>query len=270
MFELVTASLPFKSDSEFLWSFAIAGNMLENAPNILDNVPEHRKSTFDFRLSEVIDKALKKQVTFRYACADEMHDAVYRCLIERGEASYSAFISYRVASEAPFARLLFDELNHSITPAGHRVTVFWDAHRLVKGEDWEHGFASGLLNSLCFLPLLSYGSTAPLASLPGERRAKAIAEGWDAAPVGRQRLIGAETDAEDNVLKEFLIAAALLEQAKFSSGSEAAVALLKRSTSSMRSESAAFQLRQIKLLQLNDSDSARLARLQVCLFTLNH
>ena len=44
----------------------------------------------------------------------------------------SAFISYRVASELPLARLLFDELNHTVTPGGHRVTIYWDAHRLVK------------------------------------------------------------------------------------------------------------------------------------------
>jgi hypothetical protein len=41
-----------------------------------------------------------------------MHDAVYNCLVSRGEACYSIFLSYRVASEAPLARLLFDELNH--------------------------------------------------------------------------------------------------------------------------------------------------------------
>jgi hypothetical protein len=44
----------------------------------------------------------------------------------------SVFISYRVASELPLARLLFDELNHTVTPGGHRVTVYWDAHRLIK------------------------------------------------------------------------------------------------------------------------------------------
>ena len=47
----------------------------------------------------------------------------------------SAFISYRVLSELPLARLLFDELNHTVTPGGHRVTVYWDAHRLVKVRD---------------------------------------------------------------------------------------------------------------------------------------
>ena len=35
-----------------------------------------------------------------------------------------------------------------------------------KGEDCEEGFATGLLNSLVALPLLSAGSIGPLASLP--------------------------------------------------------------------------------------------------------
>ena len=111
-----------------------------------------------------------------------------------------------MASEAPLARLLFDELNHTLTPGGHRVTVFWDAHRLVKGEDWEDGFAKGLLNSLCVLPVLSYGSTAPLAHIPPSNLGAAIAQGWEERPVGRQRLEGLDSDPEDNVLKEFLIA----------------------------------------------------------------
>ncbi len=175
---------------------------------------------FDHNLSKVIAKALKKRVWERYNSADEMHEALYACLIQRGEASYSAFISYRVASEAPLARLLFDELNHSVTPGGHRVTVYWDAYRLVKGEDWEEGFASGLLKSLVFLPLLSYGFTAPLASLPNseEGLAQIVAQGWEMAPLGRERLAGTESDPEDNCLKELLIANALLKRNKTCTG----------------------------------------------------
>ena len=97
----------------------------------------------------------------------------------------------------------------SVTPAGHRVTIYWDAHRLVKGEDWEAGFSTGLLNSLCFFPLLSYGSTAPLAALPEDQYATRVAEGWGERPLGRLRLQGRESDWEDNVLKEFLIAQAI-------------------------------------------------------------
>ena len=210
MFELVTGRLPFQADSDLLWSFAIAGNIDEKAPNVLDLLSEDRRPTFDNNLAKVIATSLEKKVIDRYESADEMHEAIYRCLIARGEGCYSAFISYRVASEAPLARILFDELNHSVTPGGHRVTVFWDAHRLIEGENWEDGFGTGLFNSLCFLPLLSYGSTAPLAALQDDN-GTAIARGWDLRPVGRKRLQGNETDAEDNFLKELMIATALLD-----------------------------------------------------------
>ena len=218
MFELVTAHFPFLCEGELLWGLTVAGNMEEKAPDVLDTLPESRRSTFDHNLSRVIAKALQKKVEERYESADEMHEAVYACLIEREEACYSVFISYRVASEAPHARLLFDELNHSITPGGHRVTVYWDVRRLVKGEDWEAGFASGLLNSLCFVPLLSYGFTAPLAMLPDDSdlRAQAIMKGWEEFPLGRTRLTGTEADSEDNCLKELMIATALLEKSKSS------------------------------------------------------
>ena len=83
---------------------------------------------------------------------------------------------------------------------------------MLQGEDWEDGFAKGLMNSLCFFPILSYGSTAPLAEISCDRLADAIAAGWDERPLGRKRLQGDDTDAEDNVLKEFIIAVALLEQ----------------------------------------------------------
>ena len=46
----------------------------------------------------------------------------------------------RAGFDHGLARVLFDELNHTLTPGGHRVTVYWDAHRLVKGQPWEEGF----------------------------------------------------------------------------------------------------------------------------------
>ena len=132
IFELATGTLPFRAESDWLWSVSIAGNMDEQAPSIFDRLGQERSSRFDNGLVKVVAKALEKRVHNRYRTADEMCDAVYNCLVSRGEASYSVFISYRVASEAPLARLIFDDLNHSTTPGGHRVTVYWDAFRLVK------------------------------------------------------------------------------------------------------------------------------------------
>eukprot|EP00292_Cryptomonas_paramecium_P002636 CAMPEP_0113722472 /NCGR_PEP_ID=MMETSP0038_2-20120614/37772_1 /TAXON_ID=2898 /ORGANISM="Cryptomonas paramecium" /LENGTH=2376 /DNA_ID=CAMNT_0000651725 /DNA_START=109 /DNA_END=7236 /DNA_ORIENTATION=+ /assembly_acc=CAM_ASM_000170 len=212
IFEMVSGVLPFQAESDLLFSVAIAGNMDEHAPSVLDKLPDDRRSKFDHNLARVISQALEKRVSERFQSVDEMHDAVYSCLIDRGEAVYSVFISYRVATELPLARLLFDGLNHTVTPGGHRVTVYLDNARLVKGADWEEGFASGLLHSLCFFPLLSYGATAPLAEIPSERRDKAHAAGWEERPAGRDRLTGKAGDAEDNLLKEFTIAVSLLER----------------------------------------------------------
>ena len=221
LFEIATGVLPFEAQSSLLWSMAVAGNMEEKAPSVLDLLDEARRAVFDHSLAKVIGKALEKKIEERYQSVDEMHEAVYSCLVENGEACYSAFISYRVASEAPLARLLFDELNHSLTPAGHRVTVFWDAQRLVRGQEWEDGFASGLLRSLCVLPLLSYGATAPLAHISGSRLAKAVSDGWEERPVGRQRLRGLSYDPEDNLLKEFLIALTLMERTRVAASDSA-------------------------------------------------
>ena len=81
----------------------------------------------------------------------------------------------------------------------------------LQGEDWEEGFANGLLNSLCIFPLLSYGATAPLAAFPVDYFQPALAAGWDERPAGRARLKGEDGDAEDNLLKELLIATTLLD-----------------------------------------------------------
>eukprot|EP00292_Cryptomonas_paramecium_P002692 CAMPEP_0113672058 /NCGR_PEP_ID=MMETSP0038_2-20120614/6048_1 /TAXON_ID=2898 /ORGANISM="Cryptomonas paramecium" /LENGTH=2653 /DNA_ID=CAMNT_0000588277 /DNA_START=49 /DNA_END=8007 /DNA_ORIENTATION=+ /assembly_acc=CAM_ASM_000170 len=217
MFELVTGTLPFQAENEFLWAGAIAGNIDEQSPSVLDRLDENRRSHFDNYLAQLISKTMEKRVTNRFANVDEMQHAIHDCLIHRGEAVYSVFISYRVASEAPIARLLFDDLNHSVTPGGHRVTVFWDAHRLVKGEDWKDGFSTGLCNSLCVFPLLSYGSTAPLAELfPDENNA-----GWEEEPLGRRRLTGSPEDPEDNFYKEVLMSGALLDRTKIRGDGEA-------------------------------------------------
>mmetsp|Transcript_36696 Transcript_36696/g.96836 ORF Transcript_36696/g.96836 Transcript_36696/m.96836 type:complete len:562 (+) Transcript_36696:5975-7660(+) len=226
LFEMVTGVLPFQAESDLLFSVAIAGNMDDPAPSVLDMLPDDRRGKFDHNLARVIAQvsitvlvcvvfiflqSLEKHVDNRFQTVDEMHDAVFACLIDRGEAIYSVFISYRVATDLPLARLIFDCLNHTVTPGGHRVTVYLDHARLVKGEDWEEGFASGLMHSLCFFPLLSYGSTAPLAAISPDAREKVLAAGWEERPAGRARLQGTKQDLEDNLLKEFMIAAALLE-----------------------------------------------------------
>ena len=112
LFEMASGERPFAAQSDLLWGIAVAGNMDEAAPSVLDLLDPGRRAVFDHGMAKVIARALQKQAEARYQSADEMHEAVYCCLIRRGEASYSAFISSRVASEEPLAHLLFDELNH--------------------------------------------------------------------------------------------------------------------------------------------------------------
>ena len=84
------------------------------------------------------------------------------------------------------------------------MTVYLD-HRLaqslnIKAKDSvferDSDISVGLLHSLCFVPILSYGATAPLAKMPQDQFA-----GWAAKPLGLARLEGEESDREDGVLK---------------------------------------------------------------------
>ena len=65
------------------------------------------------------------------------------------EPAFDIFISYRVASDAAHAVKLYDLL----TAAG--VKVWLDAKCLQPGQPWEEGFCKGLLNSRCFVCLMS-------------------------------------------------------------------------------------------------------------------
>jgi serine/threonine protein kinase len=67
-------------------------------------------------------------------------------------AEFDVFISYRVASDGEYAKVLYEKL----TAAG--VKVWFDQTCLVPGESWEQGFCRGLVKSRIFLPILSKGA----------------------------------------------------------------------------------------------------------------
>jgi hypothetical protein len=91
-------------------------------------------------------------------------------------------------------------LKLSVTPHGHRVAVYWDSRRVVKGEEWDQGLAAGMQHSHVIFPLLSYGATAPMAFLPGDDPSD-LALWKDEEPLGLRRLEGVEEDREDGLLK---------------------------------------------------------------------
>jgi len=61
-------------------------------------------------------------------------------------------------------------------------------------SEWNRGISEGLLQSLCFFPILSYGAMAPLATKPQDAR-------WASEPLGLKRLEGKESDREDGMLQ---------------------------------------------------------------------
>ena len=186
LFHLVSGGLPFTEQSAAALSVSIAGDLDKPSPDVRDRAPEIIRSSISSAFAAVISKGMEKRIENRYQTIDEFASDLHGCLVQRGESLYSAFISYRVFSQKYHAMMLYDVLNNTTTPAGHRVIVFLDVKRLVKGEDWEDGFSSGLLNSLVALPLLSAGVIDPMVNLKGH-----------------------EDDPQDNVAKELLIMQAI-------------------------------------------------------------
>jgi hypothetical protein len=187
LFHLVSGTLPFTEQTAAALAVAIGSDLDKPSPDIRDCSPDDLRSNISSAFAEVIRKGMAKRPENRYHTIDEFASDLHGCLVQKGEGVYSAFISYRVFSQKYHAMLLYDVLNNTTTAAGHRVIVYLDVKRLVKGEDWEEGFSNGLLNSLVALPLLSSGVIDPMTKLRGN-----------------------SDDPEDNVLKELLIMQALL------------------------------------------------------------
>jgi serine/threonine protein kinase len=68
------------------------------------------------------------------------------------EPEFDIFISYRVASDASHAQILYEKLQDV------GFLVWWDKMCLAPGVPWEIGFCDGLVKSKLFMPLLSRGA----------------------------------------------------------------------------------------------------------------
>jgi hypothetical protein len=195
LFHLASGRLPFECPNPMAAFIAIAQDLDAPPPDVRDAAPEGLRSIISSSFATALKKGLQRRLEARLNCSDELASALHDCLVERGEELYTVFISYRVSSERCHAALLYDLLNNTITPAGHRVIVFLDSRRLVKGAAWEDGFVQGLLHSLVAIPLVSRGFLAPLSTLAGlesDRRdsvalelmlMQALAELFEAAPL---------------------------------------------------------------------------------------
>jgi serine/threonine protein kinase len=77
------------------------------------------------------------------------------------DPKFDVFISYRVASDSAHATMVHDALiklkvEDEADEAGTRpIRVWLDKHCLLPGQPWEEGFCDGLVNSACFVCLLS-------------------------------------------------------------------------------------------------------------------
>jgi serine/threonine protein kinase len=77
------------------------------------------------------------------------------------DPKFDVFISYRVASDSAHATMVHDALiklkvDDETDESGTRpIRVWLDKHCLLPGQPWEEGFCDGLVNSACFVCLLS-------------------------------------------------------------------------------------------------------------------
>lgn len=95
---------------------------------------------------------------------------------------YHVFISYRVRTEAPLAKALFDKLSGmTLAESGQKLRVYLDSERLEDGERWDSGFMNGLSESWIVVPILSSGSLGPMADLAGNENCDNCLLEWIAA-----------------------------------------------------------------------------------------
>ena len=100
-------------------------------------------------ISLMLVKDPKKRLSIAQVLSHSFFTGKKATRLAGDSAKYDVFISYRVASDLPHAKLLYQWL----TARG--IRVWWDVKCLKAGEQWEDGFCKGLVNSSIFIPVIS-------------------------------------------------------------------------------------------------------------------
>lgn len=113
----------------------------------------------------------------------EQLESYFRSLEDDINSDYHIFLSYRVASEAKFAKTLFDQLSAmTLSETGQNLRVYLDQVRLEDGERWDEGFMNGLASSWIAVPIVSTKGLEPMLKLdPGTSNCDNVLLEWAAA-----------------------------------------------------------------------------------------
>ena len=183
-----------------------------NAPDLMEEV----EAGIDTHLADVLRKALHPLPALRYKDIATMEAALMECAQQQGDTWYHVFLSYRVFSDAPLVRAVYDQLRSRRLAhlGGSHLRVYLDRECIKPGRPWRQQFIDGLTHSLVFAPVVSRGALLNMASTPGARgplaaRGGAALRSEEYAFSNRLNVSDQNESSADNVLLEWQLAHAL-------------------------------------------------------------
>ena len=97
VFYLLSRQMPFQAENEWGWMFAVAGNMEEQAPRLVDLCPGVSPG-----LSDIIAKGLHKKISDRYSSAMEMKSDLEQLMQSKYSAIFQLFPSHWKKMSSPW------------------------------------------------------------------------------------------------------------------------------------------------------------------------